>query len=537
MVLFANVSGADIPDPRFPGLVGAQVVEPQEIFRQAAAGSGVGHADSPTGSLVRRHWPFYAPNEGKFHSLGWAAAAAFGARLDPAADQQWLRYYGENGPWESLSYYVALDKAPGYFSNKVVFVGGWPKDTDPGSPEDDKFLTPYSDWTGQASGGMAIMATTFLNLVNGDWLRRLPAAIEVLVLVLSGILFGAGLSLLRPLPAGLVAVVAAVAVTLLFVSWSYFTNYWFPWLIIAGGQVPCALAWCCVFRPRPIVVFSERYPGYTPVSEPFGEGTYGKVRLVHDAMGNLQALKEIERAKFQDDSPYEREFHGIKNYKPLSNQHTGLLHIDHVNRNDVEGYFYYVMELGDPLDPDWQARGGTYQPRDLGSACRNSESGRLPARECIRIGIALLEPLVFLHEHGLVHRDIKPSNIIFVNGQPKLADVGLVRQASQTDQEATWVGTEFQPCRPSRPAHARRGPCLRDGHGAPYHVISTGKHPRLFSELPTTLVGQLDFMRLNQIICQACQPEIRERYATAADMLAALRAAQNEIAGATTKEL
>ncbi len=44
-----------------------------------------------------------------------------------------------------------------------------------------------------------------------------------------------------------------------------------------------------------------------------------------------------------------------------------------------------------------------------------------------------------LHKHGLVHRDIKPANIIFVNGVPKLADIGLVATAAEA---RSYVGTE-----------------------------------------------------------------------------------------------
>ena len=524
VILMADVEGKE--DPQMPGFT-PQL--PQKIFLDAAAGCGLGHADPNTLGTARRHYPFSGPGEGELHSLGWAAASVYlaknnsAAKLDSASEHQWLRYYGENGPGERMSYDQALAKTNGFFRDKIIFIGGWPgKPDDPGFVEknNDKFSTPYTHWNNKAVGGVAIMATTFLNLINGDWLRRPAPALEFLLLVATGILLGGGLCRLRPMTAGVVAGVSALAVMLGFVTWSYYTNFWFPWLVIAGGQVPCALAWA-MFAPKPQSEWTEKFPGYTVLGEPFGEGAYGKVWLVRNALGQLQALKEIERAKFDDAAPYDREFNGIKNYKPISHRHLGLLHIDHVNRNDRKGYFYYVMELGDALNPGWEKRGEPYQPQVLTSVCKQAEDGRLPVRECVRIGIALLEALDYLHQQGLVHRDIKPSNIIFVNGRPKLADVGLVRK---TGGEVTYVGTEFY-MPPEGP-----GTPLADIYalGMVLYVISTGKSPRSFSELSTTLVSKPEFMRLNEIICRACQPVAAQRYDSTGPMLAALRQVQSE---------
>ena len=524
---------ADVTDGTYPRLDSASVVHPHELFLSAAAGCGVGHVDTETGGIARHHWPFFAPGEGDIHSLGWAAAQAADAHIAANVGEQWLRYYGKNGPGEKLPYHQALTQPPGFFRDKIVFIGNWPdKPSDPGSTEKDKFRTPYTQQTGKAVGGMEIMATTFLNLVNGDWLRRPPAWIEALLLTLTGILIGGGLCQMKPLPSLLVAAGIFLTVMLAFVAWSFLSNYWFPWLVIAGGQVPCALAWAWVSRTREAKVFHERFPGYATVGEPFGEGAYGKVWLVRNATGQLQALKEIERSKWDYEGPYEREFRGIKSYKPISNQHPGLLHIDHVNFNDQQDYFYYVMELGDAFDPDWQQKGGTYKPRDLAGVCGQMEGGRLPARESIRLGIVLLEALNYLHQQGLVHRDIKPSNIIFVSGRPKLADVGLVRDVSP---DSTWVGTEFYMPPPPEPP----GTKVADLYalGKVLYVISTGKHAKSFSELSTTLVAKAEFMRLNEVICKACQPAADQRYTSAVEMLAALRDAQSELDGSHTRRM
>jgi len=57
----------------------------------------------------------------------------------------------------------------------------------------------------------------------------------------------------------------------------------------------------------------------------------------------------------------------------------------------------------------------------------------------LRVATALASALACLHEKRLVHRDIKPSNIVFVNGQAKLADIGLV---TDSETNASFVGTE-----------------------------------------------------------------------------------------------
>src|SRR5207245_365448 len=112
--------------------------------------------------------------------------------------------------------------------------------------EEDEFCTPYVRWTGEAVGGVEIVATAFLNLVNGDWLRRSTWWVEMLLLLAIGLLVGGGLCRTGPLAACGIAISAAALLSLLGILLSYFTNYWFPWLVVAGGQVPCALAWALV---------------------------------------------------------------------------------------------------------------------------------------------------------------------------------------------------------------------------------------------------------------------------------------------------
>src|SRR6185437_3329908 len=143
----------------------------------------------------------------------------------------------------------------------------------------------------------------------GDWLERPPLWAEAIVVILAGILLGGGLCRLRPLPAIWTALAVAVAVTLGSVSWSYFGNHWFPYLVIVIGQVPVALAWAIFMpafhrveetltiatmikelrsaqsgqpiapKPRTKTPAAELpdTPDYELFDPPFGEGAYGKV--------------------------------------------------------------------------------------------------------------------------------------------------------------------------------------------------------------------------------------------------------------------
>jgi CHASE2 domain-containing sensor protein len=525
-----------------PTLTGAQPTLPAEIFLNAVGTNwGVANLDpdSANDSIVRRHWPF--SSSGPYLSLPEAAAKLAGTQLNDAPQEKWLRYYGQNGDWTTLSYQFALQQPTNYFHNQIVFIGTEPQSSVPdvGKPE-DKFRTPYTRWTGESSGGVEILLTSFLNLANGDWLRRPVWWTEAFVLIVTGILLGGGLCRMRPPTACVTAGVVAVIVSLGAISWSYFTNDWFPWLVIAGGQVPCALAWAfatemrhafttktiTIYQPSPQVAVEDlpEAPGYELFSPPFGEGAYGKVWLARNAIGQWRALKAVYLANFdQNPDPYEREFNGIKKYQPVSDKHPGLLRVEFVSEKQA-GYFYYVMELGDPLEPGWEHEPSTYKPRDLVSERTRSHGRRLPLRECVQIGLALTDALDFLHRQGLTHRDIKPQNIIFVNGQPKLADMGLIAEIRPPDQERTLVGTPgYMPPSPERP-----GTPQADIYslGMVLYVLGTGRNAAFFPEIATTLVEDkdpADFFLLNTVILKACQPDPGQRYASAADMHYALQ--------------
>jgi len=268
-----------------------------------------------------------------------------------------------------------------------------------------------------------------------------------------------------------------------------------------------------------------------------GRGAYGDVWLARNALGTLRAVKIVYRAHFDDAHPYEREFTGILKYEPLSRTHEGLVQVLHVGRADRAGCFYYVMELADEAETNEEQLGkaaegnrateagglsstrcspASYRPRTLRSEL--ARHSRLPPAEAAQFALRLARALAYLHGHGLVHRDVKPSNVIFVGGQPKLADIGLVTSAGSSH---SFVGTEgFIP--PEGPGTPQADIY---GLGKLLYELAMGRDRMEFPQLVSDVSRVPDreaLLELNEVITRACAPGIRERYASATELQADL---------------
>jgi tetratricopeptide (TPR) repeat protein len=311
-----------------------------------------------------------------------------------------------------------------------------------------------------------------------------------------------------------------------------------PW----GSATPPSGASAGDVPPIPI-------PDHTLIRR-IGKGSYGEVWLARNALGVYRAVKIIDRRAFDDDRPFEREFAGIQRFEPVSRSHESQLNILQVGRGPH--CFYYVMELADDMGGAYASGGtssaspqsspqpqmGTRETRPSASAGdslnpdtytpRNLRSelllrGRLPVDECVRLGLALTTALENLHRHGLVHRDIKPSNIVFVNGIPKLADIGLVAPAEAT---MSFVGTEgYLP--PEGP-----GTVQADlfSLGKVLYEISTGHDRQQFPELPTgisELPDRAALAEFNEVLLRACAPDVKQRYESTPEMHADLALLQS----------
>lgn len=247
-----------------------------------------------------------------------------------------------------------------------------------------------------------------------------------------------------------------------------------------------------------------------------GRGAYGEVWLARNVMGTYRAVKVVYRDTFESDRPYEREFSGIQSFEPISRAHESQVDILHIGRNEEQRYFFYVMELADDAEKGREIVPDAYEPKTIRSELKRR--GRFSFEESLEICLALTTAVEHLHKHGLIHRDIKPANAIFLNGLPKLADIGLV---TETDRTMSFVGTEgYLP--PEGP-----GSVQADIYslGKTLYEVATGKDRLEFPDLPT-LTGspseEAQLFELNEVLLKACHPEKEGRYRDAGEMHADL---------------
>jgi len=166
----------------------------------------------------------------------------------------------------------------------------------------------------------------------------------------------------------------------------------------SGNQLPCAI------------------PNYDLLS-PIDEGGFGTVWLATERMtGVRRAVKVLRKRNL---SRAERDLQGVRRYQTCSHNHPHLMQILTVGETD--DCFFYVMEAADNAN---QHENGPYQALTLRGAMERS--GRMTGRAALDWMAKLVSAISRLHAQGLAHHDLKPENILIVEGQPKIADVGLV---------------------------------------------------------------------------------------------------------------
>ena len=226
-------------------------------------------------------------------------------------------------------------------------------------------------------------------------------------------------------------------------------------------------------------------------------------------------MKLIPLSRRGETDPAGREIVSITRLEEsVRGHHPHLLQIHHVGQ--TEAFLFYVMEPADDVAGEPASADDRYRPATLRSRLEN---GPLPPQQCLRFGRQLLEGLASLHTSGMVHRDVKPANCLFVDGELKLADFGLL---TADGPQVSRVGTRgYMP--PDGRMDARADVYAA---GLVLYEMLTGLPPEEFPSLgprAREIAADPTLAMLNRVVLRACEPEPGRRFADARAMLAEIR--------------
>jgi len=219
----------------------SESVQANRTLREAAQHYGllmVAHPDDK--SVVRGLFTGNAESE----AAVWVAARALDTNraLGERLEERWLNFYAYPPAFESVSFATAMagEARARFFRDKIVFIGAHPDDM-ANLTEREKFATPWGRYA--FASGVEFLATSFGNLIQGNWLRRVPTETQFALIIGLGLLMGVSLALLRPWTAASVALGGMAMITTSAFYLQYEKNLWWSWLIPVAAQTPIALVW------------------------------------------------------------------------------------------------------------------------------------------------------------------------------------------------------------------------------------------------------------------------------------------------------
>ena len=294
-------------------------------------------------------------------------------------------------------------------------------------------------------------------------------------------------------------------------------------------------------------------------------GGFGDVWLARERVtGVRRAVKVLYKS---EPSRAAREIEGVRRYQRCTHNHPHLLQI--LTVGETERCFYYVMEAADDAGqgtggetglshrqqrlpaasdlsspqrvacgdlpavagarrgpaardptPDTEVRrysadGAAYVPTTLRTLMQTR--GSMNGRSALEVLRRLTSAVARLHDQSLAHHDLKPENILIVDGEPKIADVGLVAPREQPPQHA---GTPLY----MTPQGQADDLCAL---GKVLYELISGRPATDFPRLPAELVQQAtpELAAAVQIANRACHSQPARRFASVLELQRALATA------------
>ncbi len=261
--------------------------------------------------------------------------------------------------------------------------------------------------------------------------------------------------------------------------------------------------------------------------EKIGHGGFGDVWLAEKRTPlsvSMFALKFFRPAKTD-----EIEINTVQKEIEVWQKISGLPNIISVIEADfVEDYIYIVSEYAD---------GGSLQKW---LAVNGGKAQTI--NQAVVVILEILNGLDYLHRTGFIHRDIKPANILIRKGTFCLADFGVTREIKTHSITLHTAGTyNYMP-----PEAFNKNPTVSPATdiwavAVIFQELLTGRLPFSQSEVPSLMYSILheepDEMPANippslkSIVRRALQKKRQDRFATAQEMIDALK----EFQGATVE--
>lgn len=252
-----------------------------------------------------------------------------------------------------------------------------------------------------------------------------------------------------------------------------------------------------------------------------GQGGFAAVYRVRSLrLDRVEALKVLFEARGSDPrfaARFEREARIA-----ASLEHPNVVRV--YDFGNADGTFWYSMQYVD--GPTLRAR--------------LERHGRMRGEDAAGLLVPLLEALEVVHRGGVVHRDVKPDNIILdADERPYLMDFGIVKQDDNVQEtaEGKILGTPGYLSPEQLRGHPLDGRSDLYAAGVTLYQMLTGEIPFRSDDRIATMTRRLTEdpeppsakardlePELERIVLKALARERENRFATAAEMRAALEA-------------